>query len=604
MNPAVSPLHEVVSEEDFVASGEVSINGSVRASNSESASLGPLQRYRIVAPLGKGGMAEVFLAAWEVAPRVQRPVVIKRLYTHLGDDSNLVQMFIDEARLACGFEHENIVKTIEVGVIDGQCCIAMEYLAGQSLQQLLRYCWAQGGVPIDIAVYIITRALDALAYAHEFKDHRGMPLGIVHRDISPHNIFITNNGQVKLLDFGIAKAKSQESHTATGYVKGKLAYIAPEQAQAKPVDRRADIWSIGVVLWEMLVGTRLFRAETDAATLNATLGAPIVKPSTMRSEVDPELDRIVMRALRRDWQARYQSAAGMKHEIEQYAVRMGLNADSGSVSRLMMECFATEITQQRKQIFELLESDDAGAQVSVRTSTSVSIQDSKSHSDAALALDLTRVDGLLDQVSRSHKFLMRVLLGALMFVTALAFFVVFTLVMRQERRVAESSISTQAPIREPAGASANDGQPHRPERTTSTVSEGARVVPNAAPFMAPEANAAPEKRAAPLNGDLSQAPSPSLALHSVVANKKLATYRASVPATSATPEMGTLNLDTTPWSLVTMNGKTLGQTPLMGLKLPAGTHVLTLRNPDLGIETQYSVNIEAGQSLARRIGLQ
>jgi eukaryotic-like serine/threonine-protein kinase len=600
MKPAVSPQTEVVSEEDFVASGEVSISGSVRASSSEGASLGPLQRYRIVAPLGKGGMAEVFLAAWEVAPRVQRPVVIKRLYTHLGDDSNLVQMFIDEARLACGFEHENIVKTIEVGVIDGQCCIAMEYLAGQSLQQLLRYSWAQGGVPIDVAVYIITRALDALDYAHEFKDHRGMQLGIVHRDISPHNVFITNNGQVKLLDFGIAKAKSQESRTATGYVKGKLAYIAPEQAQAKPVDRRADVWSIGVVLWEMLVGTRLFRAETDAATLNATLGAPIAKPSTKRSEIDPELDRIVMRALRRDWHARYQSAEGMKRDLEQYAVRTGLNADASSVSHLMMECFATEITQQRRQIFELLESDDAGAPVSVRTSTSVSIQDSKIQSEAALALDLTRVDGLLDQVSRSHKFLVRMLLGALMFVTALAFFVIVTLVMRQERRVTERpSASSQAPIHETASVPAHDGQPRRPEWNTSTVPEAANVAPLAAPY----ANAAPE-RSALLNRDLSQAPSPSLALHSAVANKKSAAYRAPVAAISTPPEMGTLNLDTTPWSLVTMNGRTLGQTPLMGVKLPAGTHLLTLRNPDLGIETQYSVTIEAGQSLARRIGLQ
>ena len=249
MQPKVSPLSELELGYDLANSTILSLTQRTSSTVSDAIPLGPLARYRIVAPLGRGGMAEVFLAAWEVAPHVQRPVVIKRLYAHLGDDPELVQMFIDEARLACGLEHEGIVKTIEVGVIDEHCCIAMEYLAGQPLQLLLRHCREKGVLPVDVAVHIAIKALDALHYAHEAKDNRGISLNIVHRDISPQNIFITNDGLVKLLDFGIAKSDTHAGRTATGCVKGKLAYIAPEQAQALDVDRRADVWSMGVVLW-------------------------------------------------------------------------------------------------------------------------------------------------------------------------------------------------------------------------------------------------------------------------------------------------------------------------------------------------------------------
>ena len=577
----MSPNAEIISEEDFISSERVPIGTGAPNDNAEGTLLGPLERYRIVAPLGKGGMAEVFLAAWEVAPQVQRPVVIKRLYTHLGDDSNLVQMFIDEARLACGFEHENIVKTIEVGIIDGQCCIAMEYLAGQSLQRLLRHSWSSGGVPIDIAVHVMARALDALAYAHGFEDHRGASLGIVHRDISPHNIFVTNTGHIKLLDFGVAKANSHEARTATGYVKGKLAYIAPEQARAKPVDQRADIWSLGVVFWEMLVGTRLFRAETDAATLNATLGADIPKPSTLRAEVAPELDRIVMRALQRNVMARYQSAQAMRRDLEQYALRMGHHADTSGVARLMREHFAEEMEQQRKLVFDLREQGDTAA-ASTRTPTA--LRGTKSAAaQAALALDLTRVDGLLDQVSRSHRLIVRMLLGALMFVTALGSFVIFTLVVRQGRSYSEHAPRSTTQVVRAAARNA-PSEPTQPVPSASIPSpphpaEGSPAVETPANVQTP-----PTSKAGP-------------------ANTKRGYWRATAaPANVA--ETGLLNLDSMPWSSVTMNGRPLGQTPLLGIKLPVGTHVLTLRNSDLGLETQYSVTIEAGRTVSRRVGLQ
>jgi len=601
-------MAEVVSEDELVISDRVPI-GITRRGNPDTLSLGPLQRYRIVAPLGKGGMADVFLAAWEVAPQVQRPVVIKRLHAHLGDDPNAVQMFIDEARLTCGFEHENIVQTIEVGIIDNECCIAMEYLAGQPLQQLLRQCWSTGGVPIEIAVHITIRALDALSYAHDYRDHRGSPLGIVHRDISPHNIFITNTGHVKLLDFGIAKARSHESHTATGFVKGKLAYIAPEQAQAAPVDLRADIWSMGVVLWEMLVGTRLFRAESDAATLQATLGAPIPLPSTLRSEVSPELDQIVLRALRRDVAARYPSASAMKLDLERCAQRLGQPVGPAQVSRLMVACFREQIIQQKQLVFELKERDDSLALPTVGTPTA--IRRSAHPLPPESSLEASHVNGLLEQVSRSQRLLVRVLLGSLLFVTALASFVILTLVFRDRRTMAGHTSTTVADGREqPAHAPpwsaplpARPAPETFPERGT-TVSVSATT---SAGSVAVEPPTTSEASMPTLSATVARLLNSVESTPTSVRRKNGVSRAGAPPAAipeSALTEAGLLNLDTIPWSVVSLNGKLLGQTPLMGVKLPPGPHVLTLRNPDLGLETQYALTIEPGKTIARRVGLQ
>ena len=245
--------------EELSLAGLTPVVPSLNNAASESAPqelLESLERYKLVARLGQGGMAEVYLAAWEVAPFVHRPVVIKRLHPHFNEDPRLVRMFLDEARLLTQLDHPNVVKTLEAGVIDGRCCIAMEYLEGQPLHRVLRRAYQRGMLPPELAVSITISVLDGLDYSHETAGENGRPLEIVHRDVSPQNVFVTNDGQVKVLDFGIAKANTQEGRTATGIVKGKVGYIAPEQAAAEAVDRRADVWSAGVVLWEALSGTR------------------------------------------------------------------------------------------------------------------------------------------------------------------------------------------------------------------------------------------------------------------------------------------------------------------------------------------------------------
>lgn len=586
---------EVPANEDFVRSERVPLDNAEVTTSSYAAFLGPLQRYRIVSPLGKGGMAEVFLAAWEVAPNSHRPVVIKRLYAHLGDDPNLVQMFIDEARLACELEHENIVKTIEVGVIDGRCCIAMEHLAGQPLQQLLREGWARGGVPVDVALHIAIRALDGLGYAHEHRDHRGEPLGIVHRDISPHNIFITNNGQVKLLDFGIAKATGRESRTATGYIKGKLAYIAPEQARAEAVDRRADIWSVGVVLWELLSGARLFRADTDAATLAATLDAEIVPPSTRRSIVTPELDRIVMRALRRDVKERYPTAWAMKRDLEQFAARSSTRANSAMVSQLMHEYFGKQIAEQQKTVFDLRERQIA-APLPVPPSQTPTVVRREPLAVETTAPSISTV-GYGDVLSQNHRLIVRAIVMVLLLTAVVGGTAIYLLVVHLRKS-------------EPT-------DPIRPSTAKPALAAPNNIKPIANLPVVPTPPAVELSSGAPSNA--MQAPSLVTSVkdhleHNVTSTVQSARTRSIAPVhtTASSPpapdaqvaETGMLNLDSSPWSVVIAEGRVLGQTPLMGVRLTAGSHVLTLRNPDLGIETQYTVNIEAGKTVARRVGLQ
>ena len=348
------PSSPILTKEEDAANSGIIARGS-RVGNASQVPLGVMERYTLVAPLGRGGMAEVFLAACEVAPRVRRPVVIKRLCPHFGDEPHVVQMFMDEARLVCCLEHENIVKTLDVGVMGGQCCIVMEYLAGQPLQRLMRRTWSSGGLPIDLAVFIAIRVLEALEYAHDATDHRGRPLDIVHRDISPHNIFVTNNGLVKVLDFGIAKAKSHEGRTEAGLIKGKFAYLAPEQAYAQKVDRRTDLWSVGVVLWEMLAGTRLFRADNEAATLRATLRAEIPPVSTLRTEVHPDLDQILARALQRPRNFRYRNASEMKHELQNYLSSADQYPDDSALATLIRGQFPSEILEQRRAVYALMQ---------------------------------------------------------------------------------------------------------------------------------------------------------------------------------------------------------------------------------------------------------
>jgi serine/threonine protein kinase/ABC-type branched-subunit amino acid transport system substrate-binding protein len=293
-------------------------------------------RYRLIAAIGRGGMSNVFLAVTEgarAAAQFQKLLVLKVLNQELGEDPEFVRMFLNEARLAARLNHPNIVQTIEVGNAGNQHFLAMEYMEGQPLHRVLHSDEAHSRLTLSMRLYILIQALGGLHYAHERRGYDGGPLDIVHRDISPSNLFVTYDGQVKLMDFGIAKARDSGTETRVGIFKGKPAYISPEQVLGQPVDRRADVYSMGVVLWELITGRRLWQGVAQTEILKRVVSGDVPSPKSIDPRVPAELDAICMKALATDRDQRPATAAELLNALELFAQRLPivLPRDVGSV---------------------------------------------------------------------------------------------------------------------------------------------------------------------------------------------------------------------------------------------------------------------------------
>ncbi|WP_437797248.1 serine/threonine protein kinase [Sorangium sp. So ce693] len=318
-------------------------------------------KYRFIATLGHGGMADVHLAVAVGPAGFSKLQVIKRLRPNIADEPEFRDMLLDEARLAARLNHRNVVQTNEVGLADGEYFIAMEYLDGQPLSRVISRAREQARtIPFAVQFWILSEVLAGLHYAHELVDYDGTPLNVVHRDISPHNIFVTYDGQVKIVDFGIALAAHRLVETQTGTMKGKVAYMAPEQAfsHSSQIDRRADVFSAGVILWEMLAGRRLWRGLSDPQIISRLM-RDIPDLRSARPEVPVELARICAKALAHSPGERYSTAAAFRAELDRYAERLEGQVTAEQLGALMRELFASErseiraiIDRQLKQLQE------------------------------------------------------------------------------------------------------------------------------------------------------------------------------------------------------------------------------------------------------------
>ena len=265
-------------------------------------------RYELLDLLAVGGMAEIFLARTR-SGGISKICVIKRILSDYSLNRQFVSMFIDEARITIGLQHENVVKLLDFGQVDGAYFMAIDYVDGCDLRELLRSARSRGeGLPPLAAAYMARCMALGLAAAHGARDHKGQLMGIVHRDVSPHNVFVGRDGSVKIGDFGIASARHKLSRTSHGTVKGKIGYMSPEQARGEPTDHRSDVWAVGVVLWEMLVGQRLFATENAIDTAKRVNDLPVPRPSELRPSVPGEFDRVVLKALCRPLSLRIGSA--------------------------------------------------------------------------------------------------------------------------------------------------------------------------------------------------------------------------------------------------------------------------------------------------------
>ena len=270
-------------------------------------------------------------------------------------------MFLDEARLAARLSHPNIVHTYEVGEQNGVYFIAMEYLEGQSLNKVLKEALRRKeGIEPELGARIIADALGGLAYAHELADYDGRPLGIIHRDVSPHNIFVTYDGHMKVVDFGIAKAALSSTETEVGVLKGKVAYMSPEQAMGGRIDQRADLFAMGIVLWELLARQRLMTGESAANTLHKLMNEPIPRVSAAMPGIDPELEAIVGKALEKDPQYRWQSAAEMRDALEAWLRSNPRPARQEEVGRKMLHLFSSVREEVQRQVQRHMAGDHGG----------------------------------------------------------------------------------------------------------------------------------------------------------------------------------------------------------------------------------------------------
>lgn len=554
---------------------------------------------RFLCRLGQGGMAEVHLA--NAAPPNASPslVVVKRMHQQHADDPATVRMFLDEARLALCLSHPNIVRSERLGMFEGRHGIVMEFLEGQAFHQVLKRAYeTEASLSLDFIVQIAIAALDGLHYAHELKDVVGNDLSLVHRDVSPQNLFVTYDGAVKLLDFGIAKNSMQDGRTRTGLLKGKISYMAPEQARGDDLDRRADLWSLGVVLWEAVTGNRLFKGQNEAATLNLTLTEDIPPPSQRRPDLPYELEAILMRALKRDREERYATAADMRDDLETWLSSREI-MPGASLSQLMQRLFSREMREQRQQIQGLLQAQPDSLTESGSTMVAPLLGTSATLSGSLRGTQVSSVTDLMDELSRQRRATTRLLGGLVGLVAlALAFGVYWTLVLRPAQTEAAASASmTALALKQASAASAPAPQE---TSTEPAIVKLAEMPPQrAAASHGAKSGSAP---AAPHGAVAAALGAPKMGKHVASAGVEEAPASAPVPA-PAIAETGLLNLDTTPWSIVSVNGRVLGQTPIVGASLPAGTHSLVLSNPEQSIRTTYQVTISAGKTTARRIGL-
>jgi serine/threonine-protein kinase len=296
------------------------------------------------AKIGDGGMATVFLGRTS-APK-PRSVAIKVIKAELSKHPDFIAMFMDEAKLVSQLSHPNLVEVIEVGSEGERLFIAMELLFGQSLWQVWDVCRERGvRLRYDMAAWIAARVADGLHHAHELNDRSGQPLMLVHRDVNASNIFVTYDGQVKVIDFGLAKAANRAHKTAAGIVKGKLAYLSPEQVGGQGIDRRSDVFALGTTLWELTTDRRLFRVADDTETLRRVHAAEVPDPTQLVEDYPPMLWQVLKRALTRDPAARYATAADFARSLDAFATTEGRAIEPKAVSLVMRELFAKELEQ-------------------------------------------------------------------------------------------------------------------------------------------------------------------------------------------------------------------------------------------------------------------
>jgi serine/threonine protein kinase len=611
-------------------------------------------KYQLFASLGRGGMADVFLSVARGQMGFNKLAVIKRLRQALAEEPAFRNMFLDEARLAARLSHPNIVHTYEVGEQNGVYFIAMEYLEGQSLNKVLKEALRRKeGIEHEVGARIIADALGGLAYAHGLGDYDGRPLGIIHRDVSPHNIFVTYDGHTKLVDFGIAKAALSSTETEVGVLKGKVAYMSPEQAMGGRIDQRADLFAMGIVLWELLARQRLMTGESAANTLHKLMNEQIPRVSSVMPNVDPELEAICGKALEKDPQYRWQSAAEMRDALEAWLRSNPVQARQEEVGRKMLHLFGSVREEVQRQVQRHMASITTATNTQeLQALTAESLQRME-QSGANVSGQLLRLgnngsgsgSGVVPNygmgshpsgASGGFQSMGSQSIGghhpgqhtgnvaappqqgksnnSLLIVIAIGFFllaglliVVVALRYPQHKTDAPTADGTAAPGT--TGVAVGTGAPTGTAAPTDSVAlNGANPLNPLNPPPPGVDTATPPPPATGATGTAANAgtgkgvrnPPPSV-------TPKTATAPHPAPPPPPPPaeekDPGFLTISVYPWAKVSEGGRVIcAATPCNKIPLSPGSHTLTLENPEQGMKQATTVTIKSGDTTIRAIG--
>src|SRR5215831_17393005 len=335
----------------------------------------PFGKYYLLERINVGGMAEVFKAKTFGVEGFERLLAVKRILPNIAEDEEFITMFIDEAKIAVQLQHANIAQIFDLGKVDESFFIALEYVHGRDMRSIFDRMRNKGeSLPIAMACYVTMQVCEGLDYAHNKRDGQGQELNLVHRDISPQNVLCGYDGEIKLIDFGIAKAAGKASKTQAGILKGKFGYMSPEQVRGLPIDRRSDIFSVGIVLYELLTNERLFVGESDFSTLEKVRNVEIMPPSSYNKKIPEELERIVLKVLAKDPEDRYQNAIDLHDDLQALLHSIGQFYSRKDLSAWMKKIFAAEIEEDSAKLeqFRQLAPPRAAAEPSARRSLAAS----------------------------------------------------------------------------------------------------------------------------------------------------------------------------------------------------------------------------------------
>jgi serine/threonine protein kinase len=556
-------------------------------------------RYVLLERIASGGMAEIYLAKVVGEAGFEKTCVLKRVHPHLVATQGFVEMFLDEARIAARLTHPGIVQIFDLGKEGDDYYIAMEYLAGEDLGTVIRQCLKIGKpMPIDVVLKIGSSAAEALHYAHELKDSSGKPLNIVHRDVSPSNLFATYWGGVKVLDFGIAHAEQRIQRTQAGQVKGKAAYMPPEQGLGKAVDRRADVWALGVCLHEMLTGHNLFFGINRMATLDAVRSARIPHPRESRPDVPEEIDSVVMSALERDPDKRFATAAALRDALERILQDRTYVPQTTQIGQFLRGVFGEQRAASRLALAtapppEIAKVNTADIIVESRISTADGDIESAAAAMQTEALGPTRPDRVDFTAAISTP-------------NTGSAWIAFT--TRLSHSTASPSVRVGLIVIIALAAAAITfgtrfyAAGHRHPAAFPGVPSDAQARSEPAPEETPASPSAAVTGAPRLGSDTATPPLPTTAEKAPTAPSPVSTSASTVPdavrrtgGTHSKPSFGWITAEATQPVSAALDGVSVGLLPVRRLKVRPGTHRLALDNSRLGLSRMVQVQVRAGE---------